>query len=139
MLKTILLATCLLAAPLAARAAEHFHADLKGSAEVPPTGSAGTGTAEATFDPATKKLDYTVTGSGLSGPATMAHFHGPAPAGANAGVLVPLAVTPTMPVTGSATLTDSQVASLEAGNWYVNVHTAAHPGGEIRGQVEKAP
>ena len=44
---------------------------------------------------------------------------------------------PTSPATGSATLTDAQAADLMAGRWYVNIHTAANRGGEIRGQVEK--
>jgi hypothetical protein len=39
---------------------------------------------------------------------------------------------------GSATLTDAQAADLTAGKYYINVHTAAHPDGEIRGQVAKA-
>jgi hypothetical protein len=124
-------------------ATEHFHADMVGSAEVPPTGSAATGTADATLDTSAKTLDYTVTWSGLTGPAIMAHFHGPAPAGKNAGVLVPLGKSMTAgltpPLHATVTLTDAQISSLEAGNWYVNVHTPAHKGGEIRGQVVKAP
>jgi len=42
----------------------------------------------------------------------------------------------TSPASGKATLTAPQIADLEAGKWYVNVHTAANPGGEIRGQVK---
>jgi hypothetical protein len=72
----------------------------------------------------------------LSGAATAAHFHGPADPGKNAGVAVP--ITPnTSPLEGSTTLTDAQAADLQAGRWYVNVHTAANPGGEIRGQLTK--
>ena len=44
---------------------------------------------------------------------------------------------PMSPAKGTATLTDAQAADLMAGNWYVNVHTAEHRGGEIRGQVTK--
>ena len=65
----------------------------------------------------------------------MAHFHGPADKGVNAGVVVPFAPPITSPYHGTATLTDAQIQDLEAGKWYVNVHTAANPGGEIRGQV----
>ncbi|MDB5484322.1 MAG: hypothetical protein JWR29_226, partial [Tardiphaga sp.] len=72
----------------------------------------------------------------LTGPATMAHFHGPAEAGKNASVAVP--ITPaTSPSEGSATLTDAQAADLMAGKYYINVHTEANKGGEIRGQVLK--
>ena len=90
-----------------------------------------------TLDTATKKLTYDVTFKDLSGPATAAHFHGPAAAGANAGVVLPLGNNPTSPITGSATLTDKQMADLQSGMMYVNVHTKENPGGEIRGQVEK--
>jgi hypothetical protein len=61
-----------------------------------------------------------------------AHFHGPAAFGANASPTIPIA-KPESPITGSAVLTDAQIADLQAGNWYFNVHTAANPGGEIRG------
>jgi hypothetical protein len=67
----------------------------------------------------------------------MAHFHGPAEPGKNAGVAVPIPGTAS-PMNGSATLTDAQAADLMAGKWYVNVHTAENKGGEIRGQVLKA-
>ena len=72
----------------------------------------------------------------MTGPVTAGHFHGPAAAGANAGVVVPFAGSLASPITGSATLTDPQIADLKAGKWYVNLHTAANPGGEIRGQVQ---
>ena len=107
---------------------------LTGAQEVPPATTAGTGTLDATFDKGTRRLAYTVTYSGLSGPATGAHFHGPAAPGTNAGVVVPFA-NAASPIKGEATLTEAQAADLLAGRWYVNVHTAAHPGGEIRAQV----
>ena len=75
--------------------------------------------------------------AGLSGPATAAHFHGPAETGKNAGVAVAIPNATSSPVEGSATLTDAQAADLIAGKYYVNIHTAANPGGEIRGQVTK--
>jgi hypothetical protein len=76
--------------------------------------------------------------SGLSGPVTVAHFHGPAAAGKNAGIAVGIS-NGNLPASfeGSATLTDAQAADLAAGRWYLNLHTAAYPAGEIRGQVVK--
>jgi hypothetical protein len=118
-----------------------FKADLKASSEVPPTISNGTGTCTASYDPATKMLTWEGNFSGLTGPATAAHFHGPAEAGKNAGVLIPISEKDkpfTSPFKGSATLTDAQAADLEKGMLYVNVHTEANKGGEIRGQVVKA-
>jgi hypothetical protein len=117
--------------------ADKFKATLDGKSEVPPNTSAATGTAEIDYDAATKKLTWKVTYSGLSGPATAAHFHGPAEVGKNAGVEVPIPNAGTSPVAGSATLTDAQAADLTGGKLYINVHTAANPGGEIRGMVTK--
>ena len=113
-----------------------FKASLAGKDEVPPTASTGTGSIEATFDPATKKLTWKGSYSGLTGPETMAHFHGPAAPGANAGVVVPVDAK-SSPFEGSATLTDEQAADLMAGKWYFNVHTAQNKAGEIRGQMAK--
>ena len=114
-----------------------FHATMNAATEVPAKPSSGTGTVEATLDSATKELTYTVTYANLTGPATAAHFHGPAAPGANAGVLVPLSPPLTSPIKGTATLTDAQVTDFMNGQVYANVHTAANPGGEIRGQVTK--
>jgi hypothetical protein len=116
--------------------ADKMKATLDGKSEVPPNASAGTGTADIDYDAASKKLSWKLTYSGLSGPATAAHFHGPAAAGANAGVKVAIP-NPASPSEGSATLTEEQAADLTAGKYYVNVHTSANPGGEIRGQVMK--
>jgi len=117
--------------------ADKMKATLDGKSQVPANTSAGTGTADIDYDAASKKLSWKVTYSGLSGPATAAHFHGPAAAGANAGVAVAIPNATASPVEGSATLTDAQAADLVAGKYYINIHTAANPGGEIRGQVNK--
>jgi hypothetical protein len=117
--------------------ADKMKAALDGKAEVPPNASAASGTADIDYDAASKKLSWKVTYTGLSGPATAAHFHGPAEAGKNAGVAVAIPNAGTSPVEGSATLTDAQAADLAAGKYYINIHTAANPGGEIRGQVTK--
>ncbi|MDE3175970.1 MAG: CHRD domain-containing protein [Pseudomonadota bacterium] len=115
-----------------------YSAKLDGAAETPPNDSKASGTIDATFDTATKTLTWTADYSGLSGPATGAHFHGPAPAGKAAGVLVPVAGELASPIKGSAKLTDAQAKDLSDGMVYFNIHTAAHQGGEIRGQMMKA-
>lgn len=117
--------------------AEKMKATLDGKSEVPPNTSAGKGAADIDYNAATKKLTWKLTYSGLSGPASAAHFHGPAEFGKNAGVAVAIPNATSSPAEGSATLTDAQAADLMAGKYYVNVHTAANPGGEIRGQVTK--
>ncbi len=117
--------------------AEKMKATLDGKSEVPANTSAGTGTADIDYDAATKKLSWKLTYSGLSGPATAAHFHGPAEPATTPASRFAIPNATTSPVEGSATLTDAQAADLMAGKYYVNVHTAANPGGEIRGQVTK--
>jgi hypothetical protein len=117
-------------------AAETAVVALTGANVVPPNTSPGKGEANVSYDKASKKLTYKLTYSGLTGDPTGAHFHGPAAPGANAGVIIPLGSgAPANPTEGTATLTDAQAADLLAGKWYVNVHTKANPGGEIRGQV----
>jgi hypothetical protein len=131
-----------------------FKADLAGSNQVPPSQTTGAGTVTATYDSATKRLSWKGSYSGLSGPATAAHLHGPAAAGANARLVFWIseninqcaqgecrlngdtkAQPLTSPFEGSATLTDSQAAELMTGMYYVNIHTNAYPRGEIRGQL----
>jgi hypothetical protein len=119
-------------------AIQHYRAVLTPANEVPPANTSGTGMAEATYDPATHTLSYTLTFSGLSGPATMAHFHGPAKPGTNAGVVEKLGMDPVSPIKGSVTLTDDQAQQLASGLWYANVHTAQNPKGELRGQLGPA-
>ena len=140
MFRRALLATAFAVALLstASAATVSYTAHLSGAREVPKNDSKGTGKLDATYDTATKVLNYTLTFEGLTGPATAAHFHGPAPRGQNAGVLAPIGdKNPTSPVTGTVTLSEDQAKELHAGKVYVNVHTAANPGGEIRGQVTR--
>lgn len=132
-----LAAGCLLVAGPGNAETKTFHASLDAQQEVPPTDSKGTGTAELTLDTATKQLSWKVTYAGLTGPAGAAHIHGPAGPGTNAGVEVNLAPNGAQsPITGTATLTDAQVADLTSGKDYVNIHTATNKGGEIRGQIK---
>lgn len=108
------------------------------SQEVPTNASAATGSLSGNYNDVTNILTYTVTWSGLSGTLNAAHFHGPALPGVNAGVVIGFTITnnaATGNLTGTATLTEPQEVDMLAGKWYVNLHTAANPGGEIRGQV----
>ncbi|WP_296446162.1 CHRD domain-containing protein [Rhodoferax sp. UBA5149] len=119
--------------------ASSVSASLSGASEVPANTSAATGSLDASLNKDTHVLSWTVTYAGLSGPTTGGHFHGPAMAGQNAGVVVPLGGSLASPIKGMATLTAAQESDLMAGKWYLNLHTAAHPGGEIRGQVTFRP
>lgn len=120
--------------PLPSSTAE-FSVTLSGLEEVPPVVTKGGGTLTASLHKTTHVLTWTLSHAGLTGPVTAAHFHGPAPAGQNAGVVLGLANPVTSPSSGEATLTAEQAADVRAGKWYLNVHTAKHPGGEIRGQL----
>jgi hypothetical protein len=128
----VVLAQPAIAAPIS------FKVDLNGAQQVPPVQTGATGKADMTYDPATRVLTWNLTYSGLSGPATMAHLHGPATAGKNGPPVVWLSEKGAPvgnPIKGQATLTPEQAQQMMAGEWYVNVHTQTNPGGEIRGQV----
>jgi len=142
MLRSVLagLACAALAAAAPAMAETvNLKASLSASKEVPPAKSSGTGEVTASYDTASKKLAWKGTYSGLTGPATMAHFHGPSGPGKNAGMALPIfaGAGAKSPFAGSATLTDVQARQLLAGEWYVNVHTKANTAGEIRGQLTR--
>jgi hypothetical protein len=113
-----------------------FTANLSGAAEAPPSASTGRGTGKVTIDTATKVMTWSVTYSGMTGPVMAAHIHAPADEGENSTVLVPLTGPLASPMTGSATLTGRQIADIETGRCYFNLHTKANPGGEIRGQLK---
>jgi CHRD domain-containing protein len=132
-----LFAACLAGATPALADVTGYGCDLKSSQEVPPNDSAATGKVDAKYDSSSMKLTWTVTYSGLSGAASAAHFHGAAQPGANAGPIITLAAPLTSPMTGEATLTKAQAIDLAAGLWYLNVHSAMHPSGEIRCQLMK--
>jgi len=136
---TALVLSLSLAAPaLAVADTLNLQAHLLASSEVPAKTSDGHGELTATYDTASKVLHYKVTYADLTGPASMAHFHGPAPVGKNAPVAVPIPMDKlASPIDGDATLSAAQESDLLAGNWYFNLHTAKNPGGEIRGQVEQ--
>jgi hypothetical protein len=115
-----------------------FKAELSGANEVPAVEGSGKGTVSASYDSVSKVLTYTVEYSDLSGPATAAHFHGPADTSHNAPVMIPVSTGYASPMKGAETLTDAQAADLMAAQLYFNIHTAKNKPGEIRGQIVKA-
>ena len=115
-----------------------FQVTLSGPQQVPPVDTAANGKAAITYDPATRVVTWNVTYDGLSGPPTMAHLHGPAGSGSVAPPVIWLTekgTAVTNPIKGEATLTPEQADQFTSGMWYINIHTAANPKGEIRGQV----
>ena len=108
---------------------------LRSANEVPPVMTSGGGSVDASFNKDTMQLRWKVSYNGLTGNASAGHFHGPAAVGANSGVVLGWANPITSGMEGSATLTAAQAADLLAGRWYANIHTAANPGGELRGQM----
>jgi hypothetical protein len=132
----LFMATVLLAwaAPLgmAQAAPISFKVPLSGGQEVPPVFPAGAGVGDLTYDPATRVVTWSVAYRSLSGPLTMAHFHGPAQPGKNAPVQVWLVTQGTpieSPINGQTTLTPDQARQFEAGEWYINIQTQSHPDG----------
>lgn len=115
---------------------------LTSAQEVPANTSPGRGTADVTYNKESHMLTFTVNWSALTGTPTMAHIHGTAAKGVNAGVKQDLSKLLSKSNAGS--FTDSvkidgntiKEDSLLAGFYYFNIHTPAHPGGEIRGQIE---
>mgnify|MGYP002625119415 CR=1 FL=1 len=108
------------------------------------TGSAATGSATATYDDATGEFAWNIQWTPLEGNITVAHFHGPAAPGANAGVQVNFGAISglTSPSAGSTNITAQQANDLLGGLWYINIHSdrdAVTMGGEIRGQVLLIP
>src|SRR3954471_21381716 len=117
-----------------------FTANLVGAEEVPPTGSSGTGTGTVVLNPAQNQITVNLTFAGLGTPANAAHIHGPGAPGVIAPILfpftgVPLAMAGSIPQQTFA-ITPAQVAELQAGLYYMNVHSTPFPNGEIRGQLQ---
>lgn len=135
----ILLLTALgLATPFSAHAdtqSMQLHSDLSGQQELPAAQTPGSGKLEGTLDRKSQLFTYTITYQDLTGPVTAAQFHGPANPGQNAPVVVAIKSPETSPIKGSVKLDEQQAKELLANDWYVNLQTAAHSSGEIRGQV----
>lgn len=113
-----------------------YTAKLSGASEVPAVTSNGHGTATVRLNTENRQLSWIVRYAGLSGPVAAAHIHGPSGPEANAPVMLPFTGNLKSPIQGSTTLSATQMSALEAGKTYVNIHTAKHPAGEIRGQLE---
>lgn len=128
----LLLAGC---AQFRAEEGELYGGALSGAQEVPPVATAGAGDAEVRFDPRSGLIHWRVTHAGLSGPVTGAHIHGPAGPGQNAGIVIPFGSISANPITGQARIAPEQLGQLSSGQWYVNLHTARHPAGEVRAQL----
>lgn len=112
-----------------------FSTQMTGLNEVPPVVTPATGQVNAVLDKNTNLLRWQLSFTGLSGPATAGHFHGPASINTTAGVTLPFKSPMITPQEGEAILTSAQAADLLAGKWYANVHTTLYPRGEIRGQM----
>jgi hypothetical protein len=107
---------------------------LSGSQQSPPVTTSGSGKGKITVG-ADRSVSGSVTTTGVAG--TMAHIH-QAAAGQNGPVVIPLTRTAegTWTVPAGAKLTEAQYEAFKAGNLYVNVHTDANKGGEVRGQLK---
>ena len=115
-----------------------FSTVMTGMNQVPPlprSATGGTGQVDAVLDKTTRLLRWKLSYRGLTGTAIAGHFHGPAAVGASAGVALAFKGPLTSRMDGQATLTPAQMAELLAGKWYVDIHTRAFPGGEVRGQL----
>jgi hypothetical protein len=121
---------------------------LNGANEFPSKNVPGTGT--ATIVKTNGTYTYTITYTGMTGPLTGGHIHGPAGLGANAPVIVPFpnatgaaasgTLTGTFTSTNTTAITNDQLDEMmRTGTAYVNLHTSANQGGEIRGQLSLQP
>lgn len=112
-----------------------FSTRLDGRNQVPPVHSMGTGTMDAVLDKDSGMFRWRITYANLSSPVTAMHIHGPAEVRGNAAPLISFNPPFDSPWEGRLTLTPSQRDELLAGRWYLNIVTARHPNGELRGQL----
>lgn len=131
-----LLVTTLLATPALAYSAQAETIKLHGKFVAEHDASTSPqGGIKATLDTEKKTFVYTIHYKGLSGPVTAVHLHGPADAGQDAGVMLPITGPYNGKLHGTLTLSDDQVTTVENGKSYVNLHTDKYGEGEARAQV----
>lgn len=111
-----------------------FLATINGASEVPANGSTATGSANLSFNTTTKVFTVTITYNGVT--ATAGHIH-KAAVGVNGGVIFPITSLASPISYTSIPLDAAMEADLNANLYYINIHSAAFPGGEIRGQLIK--
>lgn len=111
-----------------------FKATLSGNNEVPANASTATGNSTLTYNKSSKKFTIVTTYTGLT--PTMGHIH-KAAKGTNGAAIFPFPDVSKSPITLESSMTDAQYEALVKDSMYVNLHTEAHPGGEIRGQLMK--
>lgn len=116
----------------------NYTATIDGLQEVPPVATPGSGSGTFVIDTDANTMSYNIVFGGLIGTETNAHIHGFAAPGVPAGVLHPLP-TPGSPKIGVWNYLESQEANILAGLTYVNIHSSAYGGGEIRGQIVPEP
>ena len=122
-------------------------ATIDGASEVPAVVASGTGSGWVSISADESTIAYHVEYSGLSGVVVAAHIHSGAP-GVAGGVILPLVAGPSpmngtltaaqFSASGSITTFAQAVAAIKAGQTYFNLHTAAHPAGELRGNIGTA-
>ena len=114
-----------------------LRADLVPTIVVPPpkTLAIPSGWGDVSFDPATRKMTYSLYVINLSSAAGGASFHGPAFPGENAPPVIPIALSGGSTLKGEAVLSEAQAADLLSARWYINIHTSMNPAGELRGYV----
>ena len=131
------LALALTAPAFAART--EFNVKVSGANEMPPVAHTGTGVAQLTYDPATRLLGWSFKYKGFHSPVIMVHFHQFSAPGKSGPIMLWIsqkgAAKLPDPITGYAILTPEQAKAFEAGQWYINVHTKAHPAGAAVGPV----
>jgi hypothetical protein len=108
-------------------------ATVNGAQQVPANPSTATGTFAGTYSSVNKQLVYTVTYQGMT--PTIAHIHTGGP-GESGSVAIPFQNLAS-PITGTVTLTAEQADNLLSNRMYVNLHSAAYPSGELRGDIKK--